>query len=188
MAITLSSQHGQSPPPVTFEGPASLLPGKAALDYLILVSPAGLSGSLSGGSGAHQLTVVDPANATYHAVQPFSRNTLLTFPWSASGDEVVAVNGLQFTDNIPQVGTAVAFSRNAPEVDPDAGRPGFLTQSTPIRPEAISRLSTPPSAIRPPPKLVARSRRSPLPDESLSERVHICAVGPSTVRRRRGFS
>ena len=129
VAITLSSRNGQSPPAVTFEGPSSLLPGRAPLDQSILVSPAGMSGSLSGGSGARQLTVVDPANATYHAVQPFSRNTLLTFPWLASGDEVVAVNGLQFTDSIPQVGTAVAFSPTRPRSIRTLGRASYVVDA-----------------------------------------------------------
>ena len=129
-AITLSSHNGtQSPPPVTFEGPPSLLPGQAPLDQSILVSPAGLSHGSMSGRGALQLTVVDPANGTDRLVQPFSGNPLFTFPWIASGDEVVAVNGLNGTAGSPQVGTAAAFSPTRPQAIRTLGRASYVVDA-----------------------------------------------------------
>ena len=119
---------------------------------------------MSGGKPT-ELTVIDPANATHHGVQPFSSNTLETFPWIASGDDLVAVNGLQDTETIPQVGTAVAFS---PTPRSRSGRSVRLHMlSTPSRLVTSGSLSTPVSAVRSPPIQVAGSRRSPWPGRVL---------------------
>ena len=128
VAITLSSRHGQSSPGLTFEAPPSLLPGRAPLAQSILVSPAGFPGTMSGGRPT-ELTVIDPANATHHGVQPFSSNTLETFPWVASGDDLVAVNGLQDTETIPQVGTAVAFSPTRAQSIRTLGRASYVVDA-----------------------------------------------------------
>ena len=129
VGITLSLHNGQSPPPVTFEGPPSLLPGQAPLDQSILVSPAGLSHGSMSGRGAVQLTVVDPANGTDRVVQPFPGNPLFTFPWIASGDDVVAVNGLNGTAGSPQVGTAAAFSPTRPQAIRTLGRASYVVDA-----------------------------------------------------------
>ena len=181
VAITLSSRHGQSSPGLTFEAPPSLLPGRAPLAQSILVSPAGSPGTMSGGRPT-ELTVIDPANATHHGVQPFSSNTLETFPWIASGDDLVAVNGLQDTETIPQVGTAVAFSpTRAPESIRTLGRASYVVDA--FTPGDIWLVVDPGFGGTLAADSGCRVEEVSLAGTSSSGHVRIRAIGLSTVRR-----
>jgi hypothetical protein len=93
-------------------GPAASgpLPAEASLSGTVLVAPAGLQPGSSQSGASIAIAIVDPATGTTSFVTPFGGSTAETFSWVASGDELVAVNGLQFTAGTPQIGVAVAFS------------------------------------------------------------------------------
>ena len=112
-----------------FQAASSLLPPEAPLDQSILISPAGMEGMTSGGT-VQPLTVIDPADGLSRSIQPFAGDTLESFPWVASGDEVIAVNGLQHTKGVPQVGTAVAFAPEQPGSINTLGRASYVVDGS----------------------------------------------------------
>jgi hypothetical protein len=123
VAIPLVVRHGTGDG-TNFQASASLLPPPSSLNGTVLVSPAGISGSLNGGRG--EITIINPASGLSRTVQPFATATTVTYPWLGTGDELVAVNGLQDTAGTPQVGTAVAFDPEAPSSTTDLGAASYV--------------------------------------------------------------
>jgi hypothetical protein len=126
VAIPLVVRHGAGGG-TNFQASASLLPSQSALNRTVLVSPAGMSGSSSGGGG--EITIINPASGVSRTVQPFGASVTVTYPWLGTGDELVAVNGLQDTAGTPQVGTAVSFDPEVPSSARDLGTASYVVSA-----------------------------------------------------------
>jgi hypothetical protein len=119
--------HRSSPAIAPYQAASRLLPRRTPLDDSLLIAPAGGRGSMSGGRGAQ--TFIDPATGTSRSVSLFGSNTQLTYPWVGIDGEVIAVNGLQDTDGVPQVGTAEVVVPSEPPLVKAIGRATYVVQS-----------------------------------------------------------
>jgi hypothetical protein len=63
-------------------------------------------------------------------VQPFPSTMVVTFPWVASGDEVVAVNGLPSTEGEPKVGGAEALVPSSPQSIRPLGEASYVVDAS----------------------------------------------------------
>ncbi|HUI02405.1 MAG TPA: hypothetical protein VLZ77_02605 [Acidimicrobiales bacterium] len=119
--------------PLVVLGPSStsLLPEETPLNHSGLFEPAGRAGSREGGgAGNFNFAIIDPATGTTTPVRPFSSNTLVSTPFVASGNELVDVIGLKDTVGVPNVGTAVAFTPDRPQVIRSLGTASYVVDAS----------------------------------------------------------
>ena len=118
LVLELSDVLGSSLPGLRFQASSSLRPAKTPLDHTALFEPGASPGhgSSSGGGGASNFdfAIVDPSTGVITKVAPFAGDTLVSTPMVASGRDIVEVIGLQDTNGIANIGTAVAFVPGQP--------------------------------------------------------------------------